>query len=206
MTDQVTPSRYDAMLPEALHEGAAPQEPSSVSRLLKIVENLFGHFEANLDTISDYFDPLKTDNDFLPWMASWVSLVLRTDWTEDQQRKVLAQIIPLYRKRGTKEGLEEYLRIYAGPGVTIKDEIAPLQVGVSSKVGVDTVVGGLPPYFFIVNVAFDEPAPDKLKQRGKAVEAVLVIEKPAHTFYKLNFQGPTLQVGVKSTIGKDTLI
>jgi len=207
-TEPTSTSRYGSFLPEIFQEGAAPSQPALVGRLLEIIEEVFGRFEAKLDTISDHFDPLKTDQDFLPWLASWVALVLRADWEERQQREVLMRILPLYRKRGTREGLEGYLRIYAGEGVTIKDELAVLQIEESSTVGVDTIVGGFPPYFFIVNVAFTEPDPEKLREKAKAVEAVLEIEKPAFTFYKLNFRGPTLQVGVmdRSRVGMDTLI
>src|SRR5438128_7652185 len=139
MTAQVT-SSSSAMLPEALQE-APLHETSPATRLLRIIESLFSDFESKLDTISDYFDPLQAHKDFLPWLASWVSLILRKDWSEDQQRKVLSQIIPLYLKRGTREGLEAYLKIYVGEGVTINDDIPPFQINKNSTVGVDTVIG-----------------------------------------------------------------
>jgi len=233
-----TPSHYGTMLPELFHEGATREAPSSADRLIKIIETLFGDFEETLgkahgfekrlDAISDYFDPLKTDPDFLPWMASWVSLVLRADWTVEQQRDVLAKIIPLYRKRGTREGLEEYLAIYAGEGVTIRDELE-FQIGGHSQLGVDTVIGGHIPAFrvgvnstvdaqtvilgglslydyFLVTVPFSEADANKIKKRLGDVEAVLEIEKPAHTFCKVIPWIPALRIGVHSTIGKDTFI
>jgi phage tail-like protein len=197
--DSAAPVRYSAFLPELFHD-------SEVPALLDLIESVFGDFADKLDRISSFFDPAEAPSEFLPWLASWTALVLRADWDESQQRAVLAKIVPLYRKRGTRVGLEEYLKIYAGEGVTIKDDVAPLEVGVNSTVGVDAVIGGLPPHFFVINVAFAEPDPEKLQQKARAVEAVLEIEKPAHTFYKLNFQGPTLQIGLRSTIGRDTLI
>jgi phage tail-like protein len=205
--DSAGPVRYKTFLPELFQESEVPSQPTpAVHRLLDLIESVFADFGGKVDQISDFFDPAEAPMEFLPWLASWMALVLRADWEESQQRAVIAKIIPLYRKRGTRGGLEEYLKIYAGEGVTIKDEVAPLDVGVSSTVGVDTVIGGLPPYFFIINVAFGEPEPAKLKAKAKAVEAVLEIEKPAHTFYKLNLQAPTLQIGTRATIGKDTLI
>lgn len=203
MTSQ---SRYAALLPSVIAESAVSGGTPLAPRLLALVEPLFAGVHARLDAISDCSDPLKADPEFLPWLASWVSLVLRADWTVDQQRRVLAQIIPLYRKRGTKDGLEQYLKIYAGPGVTIRDELATFQIGQNSTVGVDAVVGGLPPYFFIVNIAFDTPDPAMLKKKSEAVKAVLEIEKPAHTHYKLEAKGPTFQIGHQSTIGINTLI
>jgi len=205
--DSAEPVRYSSFLPEVFQESPAPSRPTPAAhRLLDLIESVFGDFGDKLDHISDFFDPAQAPAEFLPWLASWMALVLRADWEEEQQRAVIAKIIPLYRKRGTRAGLEDYLKIYAGAGVTIKDDVAPMEVGVSSTVGVDAVIGGIPPYFFVINVAFAEPDPGKLKEKARAVEAVLDIEKPAHTFYKLNFQGPTLQIGVRSTVGRDTLI
>ena len=85
-------------------------------------------------------------------------------------------------------------------------ELSPLQVGVNSIVGKDGVVGGFPPYHFIVHIAFDTPNIEELGQRVESVKAVLDIEKPAHTTYEVKHQGPKLQVGYQSTIGTDTLI
>ena len=201
------PIRLETFLPELFREGGAPSQASAeIHRLARIIESIFAEFGEEIENVPDLFDPHAAPADFLPWLASWMALILRADWDESQQREVVAKIIPLYAKRGTKSGLEGYLKIYAGEGVTIKDELTPMQIGASSTVGVDTVVGGQPPYFFIVNVAFAEPDPEKLKLKVKAVKDVLDIEKPAHTFYHLNFQGPTLQIGVASTVGTDTLI
>ncbi|MGB4912729.1 MAG: phage tail protein [Candidatus Dechloromonas phosphoritropha] len=201
---------YASLLPELLrHPDSSPtgaQEPSAVLRLLAVIDPMFADFELLLDDLSDYFDPLLAREDFLPWLASWTALVLRADWSAAQKREVLTRIIPLYRKRGTKAGLEEYLKIYAGDGVSILDELDPMQVGVTATVGVDTVVEGLPAHFFRANVAFTTPDPAELSRKTASVRAVLDIEKPAHTYYNLSISGPTFQIGERSTVGKDTLI
>jgi len=211
MATQLQPFSYASLLPELLRQPVsrpvtATEPASPLARLLDVVGPTFAQFEQVLNDISDYFDPLLADEEFLPWLASWTSLVLRADWSADQKRRVLSQIIPLFQKRGTKSGLEEYLRIYVGEGVTIYDEHEPIQVGITSTVGVNTVVGGLPAYFFRANVAFDTPDPVELARKSESVRAVLDIEKPAHTYYSLTFSGPTLQINVHSTVGEDTLI
>jgi phage tail-like protein len=91
-------------------------------------------------------------NDFLRWLASWMALVLNEDWELEKKREVIARILPIYRMRGTKRGLEEYLKIYVGKHITIIDEVEPFRVGVTSHIGKQARVGGLPPYFFIVEV------------------------------------------------------
>ncbi len=211
MTNENADFNYASLLPELLQHadsgpGSGGDAAPPVARLLKVIDPMFAELESLLDQIPDYFDPLRAREDFLPWLASWTALVLRADWSPEQKRTVLSKIIPLYRKRGTKAGLEEYLKIYVGEGASIFDEHDPMRVGTISTVGVDTVVGGMPPYLFRVNVAFTTPDPAELSRKTESVRAVLDIEKPAHTFYSLSISGPTFQIGVQSTVGIDTLI
>ena len=70
--------------------------------------------EEIIATIATLFDPKETRQEFLPWLASWVALGLRADWTPAQKRDFLANIVPLYRRRGTKDNLAELLRIFTG--------------------------------------------------------------------------------------------
>lgn len=164
--------------------------------------------EEVLDNLCDYFDPNETPLDFLNWLAGWVALTLKEGktWSEDKKRQLISRIVPLYQKRGTREGLEEYLKIYVGESVSVFDDLGPFRLGVSSRVGVDTVIGGLPPYFFIVNITFPSPNPRLIEEKKRVVKEIIDVEKPAHTFYKINTYIPTLRVGIYSRVEQDTLL
>jgi hypothetical protein len=43
-------------------------------------------------------------NDLLAWLAGWVDLVLDNGWSIDKKRQVIAEIMALYRLRGTPQG------------------------------------------------------------------------------------------------------
>lgn len=140
---------------------------------LDIISDIFHPgFSFLFDTTGDTFlSPLSSDektafskyfrqdvdadefmDEFLRWIAGWTALVLKEDWELETKREVIARILPIYRMRGTKTGLEEYLKIYVGKRVTIVDEADPFQIGIASQVGKNSRIGGFPPYFFIVNV------------------------------------------------------
>jgi len=72
-----------------------------------------------------FFNPWRTRNDYLPWLASWVALTLRSDWSEYQTRKLISEMVGIYQQRGLKQGLQTYLDIYAvteaRPRVAIDD-------------------------------------------------------------------------------------
>src|SRR6478672_1956387 len=76
---------------------------------------------AEISTLHELFDPWKTPAQFLPWLASWVALEFpelqgEPLWDEYQRRKVTSQIAQIYRQRGLKAGLNQYLDLYAvGP-------------------------------------------------------------------------------------------
>ncbi len=193
------------------------EETEFLSQFLKIFEKIlsgiddevkveYSGIEQILDAISDYFHPTDTPSEFLNWLAGWVALELQADWDEKTRRELIRRIVPLYRKRGTKEGIEEFLKIYAGPGVSINEWLSPFQIGVTSTIGKDTVLGEGRPHFFTVHVIIPEPIWQLKIRKENAVRAIIDLEKPAHTYYQLETTVPTLQIGKYSTIGKDTLL
>src|SRR5262245_65574686 len=68
--------------------------------------------EESIAGIATLFDAQETPEEFLPWLAGWVALGLRADWSVAQKRDFLAQIVPLYRRRGTQDNLARLLTIY----------------------------------------------------------------------------------------------
>lgn len=160
-----------------------------------------------LDRVHEFFDPSRTPSEFLKWLAGWMALILREDWEEVKKRRLISRIISLYRIRGTKKGLEEYIKIYVDEGgVEITEILTPFQIGVTSIVEKNTYLDGGAPHFFLVSVILPEPDLQLKLQREKAVSAIIDLEKPAHTFYQLKTIVPTLQIGRFSTIDKDTLL
>jgi phage tail-like protein len=114
------------------HEPAPPE--FSLGAALRIFEKILtgisddvtvehaGHVHPPINTevarLVRVFDPWKTPEEFLPWLASWVALEFPTLqgawlWDEYQQRKATSQIATIYRQRGLKAGLNQYLELYA---------------------------------------------------------------------------------------------
>lgn len=130
MKDQ-TRSRYLDYLP-AIH-----QEDPFLGRFLLPFEEVFAAFEDVLATIDRYFAPALTDQDFLPWLATWVSLALDEEWDEAKRRRLIGEAVELYRWRGTVKGLKRYLEIYTGLVPDIRECRWPvgMQIGVASQIG-----------------------------------------------------------------------
>jgi|HubBroStandDraft_6_1064221.scaffolds.fasta_scaffold510995_2 phage tail-like protein len=129
--------------------------------------------EQSVAGIATYFDPYHTPADFLPWLASWTAFSLRFNLDEPQQRQFIANIIPLYRSRGTKANLNELLRIFTDPQkITITDVPPP--------------EGGPPDdHRFLVTVQLKSATPDARRRQMQIARAIIELEKPAHTSFVL---------------------
>jgi phage tail-like protein len=216
-------STYLQYLPAIMQENADEQGVAFLGRWLLAFEQILSGLgdpaapglEEIIDRIYRYFDPgpgraeaERAPSDFLPWLAGWVALTLREDWSEAEKRRIISEIVPVYRQRGTKAGLTTVLQAYIGSvGAEIEEFNEALQLGVTSTVGINTVIGGGPPHYFLVKIIL--PGLDDLdfSRKEQIARAIIEQEKPAHTYYDLHLQfPPTMQIGVRSTVGVDTLL
>ncbi|MCB9702775.1 MAG: phage tail protein I [Myxococcales bacterium] len=148
-----------------------------------------------LDRIHTYFRPgpgeaadRRAPAEFIPWLARWVACSLRDEWDDETRRRVVAQAVPLYRLRGTKEGLRRMLEIYVGLDDSVKIfEFATI------------------PHFFQVEVTLPQRDPEGLARTDRAMRALIDQEKPAHTFYGVRYHFPSMQIVDDPESGRSTI-
>ncbi len=197
---------------EQVLTGLAKKEGSpshGLEEIIAAIDRLFDPEKFDPEQEAQILLSEKKREEFLTWLAGWVALGLRADWTFAQKRNFLARIVPLYRRRGTKENLAELLSIYTGLTPVITDaEDTDFQIGVHSTIGVDTNIGGGKAHFFRVRVTLgkDESDPASVKRQNQIARALIELQKPAHTNYELEIVSDTMQIGERSTIGVDTLL
>jgi len=205
--EKVLLGRNDGIVPEHYgHRDANRKEQPELHGLEEEVAHLHRLFDPNETPDREEFR-LTCRYDFLDWLASWAALSLRADLSPDRRRALVASIIPLYRIRGTKQYVEELLRLHLDAVPSVDDtELPELQVAAHSTVGKDTYVGGGPPHFFRVTLAFETKDPVQVNTQAQIARGVVDLAKPAHTFYELSVVSPRMQVGVHSTVGIDTIL
>jgi phage tail-like protein len=197
MTPDQTPSSYLKSLPAIFGE-----DPFLGRFLLPFEQILTGlsdktdpGLEEIIALIPALFDPKRLHlvfsgetelEEFLNWLAGWVALGLRADWTLEQKKNFLADIVPLYRSRGTKDNLGKLLKIYT----TVTPEIVELEA-----------------HFFHVRLRLSTQDAQEVVRQQMIARALIDLQKPAHTKYELETESTfTMQINNRSTIGKDTLI
>jgi hypothetical protein len=175
--------------------------------------------------IERYFDPglrgpaddplpeplrLPDDDRFLHWLAQWIGLRLRRDVDPLIKRRLLARAVELYRLRGTRDGLIALLQMHH-PAVDISEPSGWLQVGVESRVEVDTIIEGPIPHHFIVTWVMPpgegEGYQREISRRTRFLQELIDAEKPAQTSYTLTPpEASTMEVEVRSTVAINTMI
>ena len=153
-----------------------------MGRFLMIFEHVLGPVESILDNLSYYFDPGTIPQELLPWLASWVNLVLDDTWPLERRRALVKSAVELYQLRGTRRGVKEYIHAYTGVEPNIEEDFAGLILGESAQLGRNTVLGGGGgQYTFTVTLELEDPDSVELGQLRTIIEE----EKPAHTSYTL---------------------
>lgn len=216
---------------DALDPAFTPVEITPVDRL------------ASDSSASDEASPPardRLDSAFLSYLASWLALTLDQNWDLAKRRTWVKRIVPLYQRRGTRAALNAYIAMFVGNQARVDEPrgfiLGKIQnVKQTSTLGVDTFAG-FPPHYFrvVINYGFPEdiahaagvPAEsfdiEVWKSLRKTTRAVVDLEKPAHTHYRLDARTPGIILGSKkarldkqgnvieaegrATLGRDTLI
>ncbi len=165
------------------------RDDENMGRFLFIFEDTLQPIENTVDNLALYFDPSLTSEPLLDWLASWLGLVLDSAWPIERRRELVKSAAELYRWRGTKRGLSEYLRIYTGSTPEISEHIAGMRLDRDTRLGVNTQLGssGKGSHFTVI---LDIGSSSEVNVN--TVKAIIEAQKPAHAAY-------TLRVIQKST-------
>jgi phage tail-like protein len=169
-------SRYVEFLPGVL------REDEFIKRFLLIFESILGPIENTVDNIPQYIDPLMTPEPLLPWLASWVDLALDSSCPLERRRELVKSAAELYRWRGTRRGLSEFLRIYTGSKPEISEYIPGMRLEEGTRLGINTKLGSSGEgHHFTVTIALNGDSELDASKLRSIVDA----QKPAHTIYTL---------------------
>ena len=152
-----------------------------MGRFLMIFESILGPVEGVMDNISNYFDAGTAPKELLPWLASWVNLALDETWPLERRRELVGSAVELFRDRGTRRGLREYLRVYSGVEPRITEDYGGISLAGQARLGLNTVLGAGRPHTFNVTLELDDPDSVNVAQ----LKAIIEAEKPAHSGYTL---------------------
>lgn len=103
---------YLDYLPAVYREDSAGN--GLLERFLAIFESIFFEIDFTIDHIGRFFETSGAPPEFLSWLGSWLAVSIEKDWPEDKKRLFIRKAVSLYKKRGTREGLEESIELFTG--------------------------------------------------------------------------------------------
>jgi phage tail-like protein len=145
------------------------------------------------------FEPFGAPAEALSWIASLFGLALDERWSEGARRQLLAEVICLWRRRGTLGALTRMLEIYLGVRpVIIESWRLRAMGGAASGGGVGQVGGGLVAGDFGQYAHRFSVMVPRLLDEGQlqCVRDLLDMYRPAHTLYDLCTVGAGMRVGL----------
>jgi phage tail-like protein len=83
-------------------------------RYLAMFDGTLGELEGKADARDALIDPRSAPEEVLPWLGSFVGLVMDEPWPAAVRRQLLEEAISLFRFRGTVPELTRFLEIYLG--------------------------------------------------------------------------------------------
>ena len=100
----------------------------------------------------------------LAWLGSWLAIAVDDRWPEERRRELIQSAASLYRWRGTRCGLTQFIKLYTG----IEPEIEELN-------------GAGKPFSFRVKL----PLPAGATVDEDLLRAVIQVQKPAWSGFEL---------------------
>jgi phage tail-like protein len=154
------------------------QEGDFGMRFVGALETLLDPVIGTLDSLPAVFDCRVTGRPVLMLLAAWLGIELDESWPEDRQRELVRRASELSRRRGTRAGLEEALRI-AFPDLPLRVED---DGGVVHATDPAELPPAAPPRFVVYcDIPLEEPA---------GLARMIEVMKPVHVQYRLRIRAP----------------
>ncbi|MFC4808115.1 phage tail protein [Paenibacillus sp. GCM10023250] len=149
-----------------------------LERYLSMFEAMMASSERQIDGIARWFDADVVGGDSLRWLASWLAIAYDEHWPDDKLRQLIHAIPGLYGKRGTRDGMEELIRLFTGIRPIIVEQYRIRCAEDPEIVALLERLFGTDPYSFCVLLK-----PDQIRTEGEyaTVKRIVDTEKPAHT-------------------------
>jgi phage tail-like protein len=168
-------------------------------RYLSLPDGELADLDARAAARDLLFEPFGAPAEALSWIASLFGLALDERWSEGARRQLLAEVICLWRRRGTLGALTRMLEIYLGVRpVIIESWRLRAMGGAGGGTGVGQVGGGLVAGDFAQYAhRFSVMVPRLLDEdQQQCVAELLDLYRPAHTLYDLCTVGAGMRVGL----------
>ena len=177
-----------------------------LDRYLALFQSLYDDLGHTIHEIPVLLDPETTDEHALGWLASWLGIRNTNIWTVEQLRYLITHASEMYRRRGTKKGLCDFIELYTGESPFIVEQHT-----------IEKFAGNEPLYMLLRNLYGSDPYTLTIlvsasclptKKEFSDLQRIIEDVKPAWMSYRLIAMYPYIlldnysYLGVNSVLGK----
>ena len=179
---------------------------SFLERYLSIFQTLYDELGRKIDTFPLLLDANAADLPMLCQLAGWLGIGCIGLWNEEQLRYLVANAHSLYRKRGTREGICAFIKLYTGeePFIAEQHQIERFADDEAQYPLLRNLYGNDPGVFTVLLRASCMPTGKEFSDLQKIIEEV----KPAWMDFKIITLRPYIlldsysYLGINSTLGQ----
>ena len=175
-------NEIEPLLPGVFQRTLTPGSP--LTAILQIMEDLHAPAEEVLDHLAGFFNPYRTPDEFVPYLAAWVDLARFLDEAPAPQaaaelpgyspgvgrlRELIAAAADLSQWRGTQTGLVRFLETATGiTGFVVDEQVVD-------------ATGRVRPFHMAVR------APAAAVRDARLIHRIVELEKPAYMTAEVTF-------------------
>lgn len=147
--------------------------------------------EDTIDTLSQQFTPYNTE--FISWLGNWVGVEFGDDIDDDSKRRLLSDIVRLYKIRGTKEYFISVVKHLTNVIITIDDagEYSKVHHNLLNKNSNTALMK------ILINEKISNNQDDEDKKLS-IIKRIFESEKPINVAYEIIYQHTEHKVSEKS--------
>ncbi|RKI44386.1 hypothetical protein D7V86_01575 [bacterium D16-51] len=87
---------------------------SFLERYLGIFQTIYEDFNEEIRQVPQKLDMESAKGEHLAWLAEWLDIEESYIWPENQLRVLLKNGVSLYKRRGTRQGIIDFVTLYTG--------------------------------------------------------------------------------------------
>lgn len=179
---------------------------SFLERYLGIFQTIYEDFNEEIRQVPQKLDIESAQGEYLIWLAEWLGIGESYIWSEKQLRRLLKNGVSLYKRRGTRQGMIDFITLYTGepPFIVENHELLCFKENRAYVEKLQRLYGSNP-YSFTVLVR--EEALHSLWQQ-KTLMKIIEDVKPVQMDLKLVMIKPYIfvdqfsYIGINSVLGK----
>lgn len=175
-----------------------------MERFLAIYQTMYEELNRKIKEVPYLLDIDDTDKEFLVWLAKWLDIAESYVWSQEQLRALLKNAIRLYKIRGTRQAVIEFVKLYtngAEPYIVENFQVKQYE-NQGNQALLDRLYGDNPYQFQVIVKEEHVPTVREYQTLVKIIEEV----KPAYMELELVVLKPYIFLNQHTYMGMNSVL